>query len=104
VGRLAVVEPLTLPPVIWWRPPVDHSGHGGQDVLDTPEAAAGEHGDLLGGGSLSMGTIVLWAKAPVAIAVSSASVSIGWFSACSPFEIRYPADDAHLERHPPYDL
>ena len=27
-----------------------------------------------------------------------------WFMAFSPFEIRYTAADAHLARHPPYDL
>src|SRR5712692_8639326 len=58
----------------------------------------------LGAGSLSMGTTVLWAKAPVAIAVSSAVVSISGFIAFSPFDIRRTADDAHLARHPPYDL
>src|SRR6185503_12953613 len=39
----------------------------------------------LGGGSSSMGTLVLWAKAPVAIAVSSASAWVGWFMTLSPF-------------------
>jgi hypothetical protein len=58
----------------------------------------------LGVGSLSMGTTVLWAKAPVAIAVPSAGVSISWLIAFSPFEIRYTEDDAHLARHPPYGL
>jgi hypothetical protein len=47
---------------------------------------------------------VLWANAPVAIAVSSVSVFIGWFIASSPLEIRYAADDAHLARHPPHDV
>ena len=46
----------------------------------------------------------IWAKAPAAIAVSSASVLTSWFISFSPFEIRYVADDAHLARHPQYDL
>jgi hypothetical protein len=35
----------------------------------------------LGAGSFSMGTSVLWSEAPVAIAVSSAGVSISWVMA-----------------------
>jgi hypothetical protein len=34
-----------------------------------------------------MGTTVLWAKLPVANAVSAAGVSIIWFIALFPFEI-----------------
>jgi hypothetical protein len=63
----------------------------------TPSANGPGSGDStisLGVGSLSMGTTVLWARAPAVIAVSSASAFISWFIACSPFEIQYKADDA----------
>ena len=60
----------------------------------------------LGGGSLSMGTTVLWAKAPVANTVqaaTAASVLMSRFIAVSPFgdslrRYRQAEDDAHVRR------
>ncbi len=65
-------------------------------VLAARHVGSGGSTTSLGGGSLSMGTTVLGAKAPVANAVSAAGVLIVWFIAL--FLSRYAADDAPAGR------